>query len=196
MSRQVLVFLSSLGRLIPPRSVMSFRVGDKVVYPHHGAAVIEKKEKKNAFGEKKDYLILRLAYGDLTLMVPADNAEEIGLRDVINDEEVEEVFAVLRKKEARMPTNWSRRFKNHVEKLKSGDIYQVAEVVRNLSIREADKGLSAGGKRMLARARPILVSELTFALAVDEEAAEARLDAVLRGEDKPAKKAPAKKAAA
>jgi CarD family transcriptional regulator len=97
-----------------------------------------------------------------------------------------------------MPTNWSRRFKNHVEKLKSGDIYQVAEVVRNLSIREADKGLSAGEKRMLARARQILVSELTFALNVDEEAAEARLDAVLKGEDKPApaKKAPAKKAAA
>ena len=97
-----------------------------------------------------------------------------------------------------MPTNWSRRYKNHVEKLKSGDIYQVAEVVRNLSIREADKGLSAGEKRMLARARQILVSELTFALNVDEEAAEARLDAVLKGEDQPpapAKK-PAKKAAA
>jgi CarD family transcriptional regulator len=177
---------------------MSFDVGDKVVYPHHGAAVIERREKKSAFGEEKEYLVLRLAYGDLTLMVPADNTDEVGLREVINDEEVEEVFAVLRKKEARMPTNWSRRFKNHVEKLKSGDIYQVAEVVRNLSIREADKGLSAGEKRMLARARQILVSELTFALNVDEEAAEARLDEVLKSEDKPApaKKAPAKKAAA
>jgi CarD family transcriptional regulator len=89
------------------------------------------------------------------------------------------VFAVLRKKEARMPTNWSRRFKNHVEKLKSGDIYQVAEVVRNLTIREKDKGLSAGEKRMLARARQILVSELTFALNVDEETAEDKLDEVL-----------------
>jgi CarD family transcriptional regulator len=157
----------------------TFGVGDKVVYPHHGAATIEKREKKNVFGEKRDYLILRLAYGDLTLMVPADNAEEIGLREVINDEEVEEVFAVLRKKEARMPTNWSRRFKNHVEKLKSGDIYQVAEVVRNLSIRENDKGLSAGEKRMLAKARQILVSELTFAIGVDEEAAEAKLDEAL-----------------
>ena len=111
---------------------MPFDVGDKVVYPHHGAAVIEKREKIEAFGEKKEYLVLRLAYGDLTLKVPADNTDEVGLREVINDEEVEEVFAVLRKKEARMPTNWSRRFKNHVEKLKSGDIYQVAEVVRNL----------------------------------------------------------------
>src|SRR3981081_1159343 len=133
---------------------MSFRVGDKVVSPHHGAATIEKKEKKNAFGEKKDYLILRLAYGDLTLMVPADTAEEIGLRAVTTDEEVEEGVAVLRKKEARMPTNWSRRFKNHVEKLKSGDIYQVAEVVRNLSLREADKGLSPGEKRRRGPAPP------------------------------------------
>src|SRR5215211_8725351 len=158
---------------------MSFDVGDKVVYPHHGAAVIEKREKMDAFGETKEYLVLRLAYGDLTLKVPADNTDSVGLREVINDEEVEEVFAVLRKKEARMPTNWSRRFKNHVEKLKSGDIYQVAEVVRNLSIRENDKGLSAGEKRMLAKARQILVSELTFALNVNEEAAEGRLDQAL-----------------
>ena len=113
-------------------------------------------------------------------MVPADNTEGVGLREVINDEEVEEVFAVLRKKEARMPTNWSRRYKNHSEKLRSGDIYQVAEVVRNLSIRDKDKGLSAGEKRMLQRARQILVSELTFALNVDEETAE---EAPERGPD-------------
>lgn len=153
-----------------------FKVGDKVVYPHHGAAIVEKKEKREFDGEEAEYLVLRLAYGELTLRVPSDKTEEIGLREIINDEEVEEVFAVLRKKDARMPTNWSRRFKNHVEKLKSGDIYQVAEVVRNLSLRESDKGLSAGEKRMLAKARQILVSELTFALGVDEEAAETRLD--------------------
>jgi CarD family transcriptional regulator len=158
---------------------MQFDVGDKVVYPHHGAAVIERREKKEAFGEVREYLVLRLAYGDLTLMVPADNTDEVGLREVINDEEVEEVFAVLRKKEARMPTNWSRRFKNHVEKLKSGDVYQVAEVVRNLSLREREKGLSAGEKRMLAKARQILVSELTFAIDVSEEEAERKLDEVL-----------------
>src|SRR2546421_1215961 len=164
--------------LAPGRS-MSFDVGDKVVYPHHGAAVIEKREKKQVFGETREYLVLRLAYGDLTLMVPADNTDEVGLREVINDEEVEEVFAVLRKKEARMPTNWSRRYKNHVEKLKSGDIYQVAEVVRNLSIRDKDKGLSAGEKRMLNRARQILVSELTFAIGVTEEEAEKKLNEAL-----------------
>lgn len=154
---------------------MTFDVGDKVVYPHHGAAVVERREKKKAFGEEREYLVLRLAYGDLTLMVPVENIGEVGLRDIINDEEVEEVFAVLGKKEARMPTNWSRRYKNHVEKLKSGDIYQVAEVVRNLSIRDKDKGLSAGEKRMLTRARQILVSELTFAIGVTEEEAEKKL---------------------
>ncbi len=135
---------------------------------------------KEAFGEKKEYLVLRLAYGDLTLMVPSDNTEEVGLREVINDEEVEEVFAVLRKKDVRMPTNWSRRYKNHFEKLKSGDIYQVAEVVRNLSNRDKDKGLSAGEKRMLNRARQILVSELTFAIGVNEAEAEKTLDEALR----------------
>ena len=156
-----------------------FDIGDKVVYPHHGAAIVEAREVKEAFGQKREYLVLRLAYGDLTLMVPADNTDGVGLREVINDEEVEEVFAVLRKKEARMPTNWSRRYKNHSEKLRSGDIYQVAEVVRNLSIRDKDKGLSAGEKRMLSRARQILVSELTFALDVNEEEAEKRLDEAL-----------------
>ena len=130
----------------------SSRSETKSYHPHHGAAVIEKRETKVAFGEKREYLVLRLAYGDLILNVPADNTEGVGLREVINDEEVEEVFAVLRKKEARMPTNWSRRYKNHSEKLRSGDIYQVAEVVRNLSIRDKDKGLSAGREvRMLQR---------------------------------------------
>ncbi|HEY6531276.1 MAG TPA: CarD family transcriptional regulator [Acidimicrobiales bacterium] len=158
---------------------MTFDVGDKVVYPHHGAAVIERREKKSAFGEEKEYLVLRLSYGDLTLSVPVDNTEEVGLREVIDADEVDEVFAVLRKKDARMPTNWSRRFKNHVEKLKSGDVYEVAEVVRNLSIRDAEKGLSAGEKRMLAKSRQILISELIFALDLTPEAAEAKLDEAL-----------------
>ncbi len=177
-------FAAPLTKLCPGSAPVTpggtvFDIGDKVVYPHHGAAVVEKRETKEAFGKKQEYLVLKLAYGDLTLMVPADNTDGVGLREVINDEEVEEVFAVLRKKEARMPTNWSRRYKNHSEKLRSGDIYQVAEVVRNLSIRDKDKGLSAGEKRMLSRARQILVSELTFALGVDEETAELRLNEAL-----------------
>jgi CarD family transcriptional regulator len=158
---------------------MGFDVGDTVVYPHHGAAVIERRERKVAFGEEREYFVLRLAHADLTLMVPVETSAEIGIRPVINDEEVQEVFAVLGKKDVRMPANWSRRYKNHVEKLRSGDVYQVAEVVRNLAIREGDKGLSTGEKKMLARARDILVSELTFAIGVDEHEAGRRLDEAL-----------------
>ena len=159
---------------------MPFDVGDKVVYPHHGAATVERREKIDVFGEQKEYLVLRLAYGDLTMKVPADNTDAVGLRDVISKDEVVDVEDVLRRKDARTPSNWSRRYKNHVEKLKSGDIYQVAEVVRNLTLRDQEKGLSAGEKRMLNRARQILVSELTFALGVDEQQATERLDAVLQ----------------
>jgi CarD family transcriptional regulator len=156
-----------------------FHVGDKVVYPHHGAAIIQGLEEKELYGETKTYFVLRLAYGDLTLMVPADNTEEVGIRDVIPRNELDKVFKVLKAKECRMPSNWSRRFKTHVEKLRSGDIYQVAEVVRNLARREKEKGLSAGEKRMLSRARQILVSEVTFAAGVDEDEAEKMLDKVL-----------------
>ena len=166
--------------VLAPRSDMPFEVGDKVVYPHHGAATIERLEKvSDPLGVRRDYLVLRLAYGELTLKVPADNAAEIGLRDVINDEEVEEVFAVLRKREARMPTNWSRRYKANLEKLASGDVMKVAEVVRDLWRRDQDRGLSAGEKRMLSKARQILVSELALAERTNEVNAEALLDEVL-----------------
>jgi CarD family transcriptional regulator len=151
---------------------MSYRVGDTVVYPHHGAAVIEKQERRSLAGEERDYLVLRLTYGDLTLMVPADATDQVGLRDVVTGKQVEEVIALLRKRDGTMPTNWSRRFKANYEKLRSGDIFQVAVVVRNLSLRERDKGLSAGEKRMLTKARQILVSELSAAMNKDEAATE------------------------
>jgi CarD family transcriptional regulator len=156
-----------------------FHKGDKVVYPHHGAAVIEDLVERDMAGERRTYFKLKLAHGDLTLMVPIDNTEEVGLRGVVSKREVKKVMDVLREEETHMPTNWSRRFKTNVEKIKSGDIYQVAEVVRNLSIREKDKGLSAGEKRMLAKARQILISELTFAFDQPEEQTEAMLDKVL-----------------
>ena len=140
-----------------------FRKGDKVIYPHHGAAVIEGLTERDFLGEKKKYFVLKLAYGDLKLMVPVDNTEEVGLRE----------------EESRMPSNWSRRYKTNIEKIRSGDIYQVAEVVRNLSIREAHKGLSAGEKRMLAKARQILISELVFAVDATEDKAGTMIDKVL-----------------
>ena len=158
---------------------MTYRVGDTVVYPHHGAAVIEKREKRNLAGQERDYLVLRLTYGDLTLMVPADATADVGLRDVCSKKEVDQVLAVLKRRDGQMPTNWSRRFKANYEKLKSGDIFQVAEVVRNLTLRENEKGLSAGEKRMLTKARQILVSELSAAIKKSDQATEELIDSVL-----------------
>ncbi len=158
---------------------MSFDIGDKVVYPHHGAAVIARREFRDIGDTSREYLVLHMAFDDLTLSVPVDSVDSVGIRDVIDDQEITDIYAVLAKKETRMPTNWSRRFKNHTEKLKSGDVYQVAEVVRNLSIRRADNGLSAGEMNMLAKARRVLVSELSFALDVSDEEAGRRLDDAL-----------------
>ena len=158
---------------------MTFKAGDRVVYPHHGAAIVEKKEKKKAFGEEKEYLVLRMAHGEMVLSVPVDKAEEVGMRWPISTEDVEDLFEVLQKRGIREPPNWSRRFKNHQEKLKSGDVYQVAEVVRNLALREADKGLSAGEKSLFTKARGVLVSELSFALEISEDDATERVEAAL-----------------
>ena len=150
---------------------MTFKRGDKVVYPHHGAATVVKKEMKEAFGVKTEYLVLRMAHGEMVLSVPVDKAEEVGMRWPISTEDVEDLFEVLRKRDVREPANWSRRFKNHQEKLKSGDVYQVAEVVRNLALRDQNKGLSAGEKSLFTKARNVLVSELSFSLNVSEDEA-------------------------
>lgn len=150
---------------------MTYKAGDRVVYPHHGAAIIEKTEMVELNGEKKKYFVLKTAHDDLTVRVPIDKVDEVGMRPPISLEDVEDLFVLLSKKDVREPANWSRRFKNHQEKLKSGDVYQVAEVVRNLALRDKAKGLSAGEKNMYTKARKVLVSELSFALDVTEDAA-------------------------
>ncbi len=159
---------------------MSFKVGDRVVYPHHGAAIIKRKEKRELLGETKEYLVLEMVHGDLVLSVPSDKADEVGMRPPISEADVEDLFRLIGKRDVREPANWSRRFKNHQEKMKSGDVYQVAEVVRNLALREKGKGHSTAEKSMLERARSILVSELSFALNVTEEEA---LDKLVAGLD-------------
>jgi len=158
---------------------VAFDVGDRVVYPHHGAAVIVKREKRKIDGKSLEYLVLQMAHGELTLSVPVDKADDVGMRPPIGSEEVEDLFELLGKKDIREPANWSRRFKNHQEKLKSGDVYQVAEVVRNLALRDQSKGLSAGEKSMFVKARSVLVSELSFALDVSEDEALSRVEAQL-----------------
>src|SRR6201746_2186686 len=158
---------------------MVFTVGEAVVYPHHGAALIEAIETRVIKGEEKLYLVLRVAQGDLTVRVPAENAEIVGVREVVGEEGLSKVFDVLRAPHTEEPTNWSRRYKANLEKLHSGDVMKVAEVVRDLWRRERDRGLSAGEKRMLAKARQILVSELALAEHTNEDKAEAILDEVL-----------------
>jgi CarD family transcriptional regulator len=158
-----------------------FRKGDTVVHPEHGAAVIEELRERDFLGERRKYLVLRVAYGDLTLMVPVDNTEEVGLRQVMSKAEVKKVLNVLKQDESSMAANWSRRFKNNLEKLHSGDPFEVAEVLRNLSIRDREKGLSAGEKRMIHKARQILVSELSHATGKSDEEAEVMIDEVLDG---------------
>ncbi|GAB3589507.1 CarD family transcriptional regulator [Angustibacter peucedani] len=158
---------------------MVFTVGETVVYPHHGAALIEQVKTRTIKGEDKLYLVLKVAQGDLTIEVPAENCDLVGVRDVVGQEGLDRVFEVLRTPHAEEPTNWSRRYKANLEKLASGDVIKVAEVVRDLWRREKDRGLSAGEKRMLAKARQILVSELALAEHTNEDKAEAILDEVL-----------------
>lgn len=158
---------------------MAFKVGETVVYPHHGAATIEEIVTRKIKGEDTEYLVLRVNQGDLMIQVPSGNVEAVGVRDVVDDAGVEEVLDVLRQADVEEPSNWSRRFKANQEKISNGDIVRVSEVVRDLSRRDADKGLSAGEKRMLTKARQILTSELALARDIDEDAAGELLDGVL-----------------
>ena len=158
---------------------MLFEVGETVVYPHHGAATIEEIKTRVVKGEERMYLRLQVAQGDLTIEVPADNVEMVGVRDVVDEEGLQEVISVLQAQDAEEASNWSRRFKANTEKLASGDVLKVAEVVRDLWRREQGKGLSAGEKRMLSKARQVLSSEVALARDIDEDAAEAELDRLL-----------------
>jgi CarD family transcriptional regulator len=165
---------------------IDFAVGDNVVYPHHGAGQVIKKEEKDILGEKRQYLTIKILHNDMTVMVPCENAGKAGLRRVIDEETVKKVLSVLSDDVSEMPKNWNRRFKHNRDKIKTGDIYELAEVVRNLAIREQDKGLSTGEKQMFTRAKKILASELMYALEMGEEQAEAHLDELLQrsGEEK------------
>jgi CarD family transcriptional regulator len=150
-----------------------------VVYPHHGAGQVIKKEDKNILGEVKQYLTIKILHNDMTVMVPCENAGKAGLRRIIDEEAIKKVLGVLQDDVSEMPKNWNRRFKHNRDKIKTGDILELAEVVRNLALREHEKGLSTGEKQMFTRAKKILASELMYALDKDEDGAEQYLDELL-----------------
>ena len=157
-----------------------YQVGDKVVYPHHGAGTVVKREKREVLGEQREYLTIQILHNDMTVQVPSENCEKVGLRRVIvGDKEIAPVLKALTGVSTEMPKNWNRRFKHNRDKMKTGDIFELAEVVRNLSLRDHEKGLSTGEKQMFVKAKKILASELMYAKDMDEDEAAEWLDGVL-----------------
>jgi CarD family transcriptional regulator len=162
-----------------PSTECDFQVGDNVVYPHHGAGVVKSRAPRKVLGEERDYLKIRILHNDMTVHVPCDQANAVGLRRVIDEETVRKVLDVLEGPCTDMPKNWNRRFKHNREKIKTGNIYELAEVVRNLATRENEKGLSTGEKQMFTRTKKVLASELMYALEKTEDEAEEYLDGIL-----------------
>jgi len=156
-----------------------YKVGDKVVYPHHGAGTVVKKESRTVLGQKREYMTIKILHNDMTVNVPTENADAVGLRKVIDEQMVNKVLKALTGGGTQMPKNWNRRFKHNRDKMKTGDVFELAEVVRNLAIRDFQKGLSTGEKQMFTRAKKILSSELMYALDMDEKEAEEYLDDLL-----------------
>jgi len=152
-----------------------FNVGDKIVYPMHGAGTITSIEEKDILGEKQSYYILQMP-GEVKVMVPTAKAEEIGVRGIIDKASADKVLGVLEKDETEMAMNWNKRYRDNMDKMKSGDIYEIADVVRNLSFKQKEKGLSTAEKKMLTNARQILVSELVLAESVSKDEVEELVD--------------------
>jgi len=152
-----------------------FNVGDQIVYPMHGAGTIDSIEEKDILGEKQSYYILRMP-GEIKVMVPVDKAEQVGVRNIIDKTSADKVFSLLSQDETEMDKNWNKRYRDNMEKIKSGDIYEIADVVRNLSFKQKEKGLSTGEKKMLSNAKQILVSELVLAEHASQEEVEKLID--------------------
>lgn len=156
-----------------------FKLGDRVVYPMHGAGIIEAIEEKEVLGEKQKYYIMKLPLGDMRVMVPLSNADVIGIREVVSQDGLEEALAILQQEETAMPANWNQRYRANLEKIRTGDISTVAEVMRNLVKRDQEKGLSTGERKMLDTARQIFISELILVRDLEEESAIELIDGLL-----------------
>ncbi len=146
-----------------------FKKGDKVVYPMHGAGVIDGIEEKEILGEKKKYYILHIPHKEMKVMIPVDNVEALGVRQIADEETFNEVIELLGGDRDKMPTNWNKRYRQNMEKMKTGDIIKVANVVKNLTLMDHEKGLSTGERKMLHNSKQILVSELALSSDKKEE---------------------------
>lgn len=153
-----------------------YTIGDKIVYPMHGAGVIEQIEEKEILGEHRQYYVLKVPCGDMKIMIPVDSSDEIGVRNIISADEIKTVLSVLADVSSEMPHNWNRRYRENMEKLKTGDAVEVAEVVRNLTRTDRKKKLSTGEKKMLTNARQILLSEMVLAGGMDTARADILID--------------------
>jgi len=157
-----------------------FKIGDRIAYPVHGAGVIEAIEERNILGEDRRYYVMRMPLNDMKVMIPLENVDEIGVRPIISFEELSRVFAVLSADVTKMPQNWNRRYRANMDRIKSGDIYEVAEVVRNLVLRDREKSLSTGERKILNNARQILLSEIILAGNLPENEATDMIDNVIK----------------
>ena len=153
-----------------------FKVGDNIVYPMHGAGTIESIEEREVLGETQKYYVMKMPVGDIKVMVPTKNAEMIGVRDIIGNETCEGVFDVFNNNTQIVTSNWNKRYRDNMERMRSGDIFEVAEVVRNLTFKQKEKGLATGEKKMLSNAKQILVSELVLAEDSNRESVEKMID--------------------
>ena len=153
-----------------------YSIGDKIVYPMHGAGVIEAIEEREYLGLKQDYYILKMPVGDLRVMIPIHNVVGVGIREIINPKEIEKVLRVLRDQSVNVTSNWNKRYRENMSKIRSGSIFEVADVVRSLMLREKGKGLSTGERKMLNSARQILISELVLAKGTDQTEIEVEID--------------------
>ena len=156
-----------------------FRLGDKVVYPMHGAGVIETVEKKEILGEVKNYYVLKMPIGEMKLMIPVDNVNNIGLRRIIDNGLVGKVYEVLKQGAVLNDSNWNKRYRDNMSKMKTGDIFEVAQVVRDLTYRDREKGLSTGEKKMLVSAKQMIVSEIALSTNNDGRSVQDYVDNII-----------------
>jgi len=156
-----------------------YNLGDKVVYPMHGAGIIESMESKEILGETKNYFVLKMPIGEMKLMIPVDNVDNIGLRNIIDRDSVEVVIEILKEGAIINDSNWNKRYRDNLLKMKTGDIFEVAQVVRDLTYRDKEKGLSTGEKKMLVSARQMIVSEIALSINQEGVSVEEFLDKII-----------------